>query len=156
MRDIYLDVDGVLNRLDTVTKDGSIPWRRDAKIFLLWALEHFKCHWLTAWDSLSVEHQLLPELGLKDRVKDFHFPLWTYGKPSGINFSRPFYWIDDNRMEGEMIMLREHEAEQNFIQVDPDGEEALREVATKLALRERRNYGNNIPDLSGQAPRDPA
>ena len=156
MQNLYIDVDGVLNRMDAVTKEGVIPWRRDAKIFLEWCLEHFKCHWLTAWDQSSIETRLLPEIGLEDRSADFHYAAWDFGKTSGIDTSEKFYWIDDIPMPGDIQRLKNTGLEESFVLVDPKGEEELQTLSTQLALRERRNYGNPIPDLSGQVPADPA
>jgi len=105
MRNLYIDVDGVLNRFDAEPIEGQAPWRRDAKEFLVWALSHFTCHWLTAWDGSSIDVRLLPALGLEHRIKDFKHPYWTVGKPSGIDFTQEFYWLDDWDMPGDMEVL---------------------------------------------------
>lgn len=142
-RDLYIDVDGCLNRLDKV-EGGRNPWRKDAKAFLEWCLKHFNCHWLTAWTDERVKTILLPELGLTDRVDEFTFPEWKVGKPNGINFSRAFYWMDDWGLATDLKVLKDNAVIPNFLLVSPFGEDELHNVADELAHREKWWYENPI------------
>ncbi len=143
MRTLYIDVDGVMNRLDAV-KGSSIPWRRDAAAFLKWALQHFECCWLTAWSDESIKERLLPELGLKDHVENFVYPKWGDHKHDGIDFSRPFYWMDDWDTEVDINVLIDRDAMHSFLLVSPIGEDELWRVSSELAHRELFWYGHRI------------
>ena len=147
MRDLYLDIDGVLNREDPR------QWREDAAAFLQWSLRHFLCFFLTGWpDKTLINDDCLGPLGLRHLSDKFGFAKWNELKTEGIVFERDFYWLDDEQIVGEMEALRDRGVSHNLIRVNPTGEAELKNVATILARRERLEHDNPIPDLSGKVP----
>lgn len=154
MRTLHIDIDGVLNKADGDWSNGP-AWRRDAPAFLKWALKHFDCSFLTAWYlKKNIVNKCLTPLGLRDQADEFKYPDWQHWKTEGIDFSRPFYWIDDNCMEEEFAVLEAHNVRDSLIDVTPKGEEELKITAKILARKERILYDNPIPDLSGRPPGD--
>jgi hypothetical protein len=146
---LYIDIDGVLNSLD----EAPPAWRADAPAFLRWALQHFICVFLTRWHERAVIiAKCLTPLGLKDKADQFDYPRWRTLKTDGIDFSQPFYWLDDNPEIEDEDVLRERGASHRLIRVDPYGELELRNIAKILAQRESAEQGHRIPDLEGQYP----
>ena len=93
---LYLDIDGVL--LDYAT-DGPAE---NAAIFIDFITSEFDCHWLTTHcqgDSTTAVEYLAeyfpPEVIAK--LKVVKPTVWRTLKTEGIDFSKPFIWLDDSK-----------------------------------------------------------
>lgn len=148
MTRLFMDIDGVLNRVD---EKGKMVWRSDAPDFLRWAVNHFLVSFLTGWrDKNLIKDMCLSQLGCLDLVEKFDYPKWDMMKTDAINFKEPFYWLDDEVMKEEGAVLGENEAHHRLILVNPQAEDELQRLSRILAERERDDYGVEIPDLNGE------
>ena len=113
---LYLDIDGVL-----LQKDQSLP--EGLAAFLAFALAHFDCYWLTthckgdAQTALRYLSRYYPAdlLRLLSPVKASN---WDALKTDAIDFSQPFFWLDDYAMEAEKRVLEAHSCRDRLISVD--------------------------------------
>lgn len=114
---IYLDIDGVLLANEENLAIG-------APEFIKYSVEHFDVYWLTThcmdgttdhaieYLNRAAKEDLRPWLEMLKPV------VWSLKKTEGIDFTKPFLWFDDDCYLGEKIHLREHKAEQSWIEVD--------------------------------------
>ncbi len=115
MTKLYLDIDGVLVRGGQAT-EGLVE-------FLRYATENFDCYWLTTHchgDAKPVFLYLVsrvPEEALL-YIEQFKPTTWGGWKTEAIDFSSPFYWLDDNLFEPERQALVAHDALASFIPID--------------------------------------
>lgn len=115
MTKLYLDIDGVLVRGGQAT-EGIVE-------FLRYATENFDCYWLTTHchgDTKPVFLYLVsrvPEEALP-YIEQFKPTTWGGWKTEAIDFSSPFYWLDDNLFEPERQALVAHDALASFIPID--------------------------------------
>jgi hypothetical protein len=112
MRNLYLDIDGVL-----LKKDGSPSNYLDK--FLEYVTENCNCYWLTthARDGSNrvVQH-------FRDKVSDNTLLLlnsirptnWSTYKTEAINFNEDFLWLDDNLFLREKQDLEDNNAMRKF------------------------------------------
>ena len=105
LRNIYLDIDGVL-----LQKDGQPAVGLDE--FLEFVTSKFDCYWLTTHckgDNAGALHYL------RDRVSKEAFyhigfikpTIWQTYKTEAINFNEKFLWLDDYIFEAERQELAE-------------------------------------------------
>lgn len=137
--DLYIDVDGVLFGL----YGGCFQLRPNVKGFLNWCTNHFNCYWLTYWPADRVE-DMLRLIYCSDLAVFIPHTRWmerAHHKAGAINYSRPFYWIDDDPNDEEMQILSEHGAKHRFIAVNPKGRDGLWVVQRRL---------NRILELEGE------
>ena len=115
MINLYLDIDGVLVRGGQAT-EGIVE-------FLRHATENFDCYWLTTHCHGDVKPVFLylvsrvPKEALP-YIEQFKPTTWGGWKTEAIDFSAPFYWLDDNLFEPERQALIEHDALASFIRID--------------------------------------
>jgi len=117
--DLYIDVDGVLFGL----YGGYSQLRPSVIPFLQWCTEHFACYWLTAWPKERLD-TLLSCLMAPDALRAIPEVQRTYGphgKAGDINYSRPFYWIEDGLLDNEIAYLEEHDLRDRWIEVSMHG-----------------------------------
>lgn len=115
MKKLYLDIDGVLVSEGRAT-EGMVE-------FLKFATENFDCYWLTTHchgDAKPVFLYLVSRVPAEalpyiERIKP---TTWGGWKTEAIDFSSPFYWIDDNLFEPEKRALITHDALASFIPID--------------------------------------
>lgn len=115
---IYLDIDGVL----LANENALAP---HAEEFLNAVLDKYpnSTYWLTThcWrgDNRAAE-VLSPYLNpeLTDRIKQIQPAEWGEAKTDAIDFSQPFIWFDDDLFYEEKQALIEHQALDNWIEVD--------------------------------------
>jgi hypothetical protein len=69
---LYIDVDGVLFG----RYGGHIQLRPNAIAFLIWAVDHFECRWLTCWNKKRVE-QLLDALYARHLIDKIEYIDWN-------------------------------------------------------------------------------
>lgn len=114
---LYLDIDGVL--LDYAT-DGPAE---NAAIFIDFITSEFDCHWLTTHcqgDSTTAVEYLAeyfpPEVIAK--LKVVKPTVWRTLKTEGIDFSKPFIWLDDCPFQAEIEMLDSKGASDSLFKVN--------------------------------------
>ena len=118
MTKLYIDIDGVLlTKKNTKAAIG-------AEEFINYAIEHFECYWLTTHcrdrsvDSLlnmMSQYFSPPALSIFKRIRP---SVWNTLKTEGIDFSSPFYWLDDYVFEAEKEILRKHNSLDRLILVN--------------------------------------
>ncbi len=132
MNKLYLDIDGVLLSKDGTAAEGLVE-------FLSFVTSTFECYWLTTHcdgDSDQVFLYLVGRVPAEalssiERVKPTRFGTL---KTEGIDFTGPFYWLDDTVFESEQAVLRVNGAEESFLHVDINQDpQALQKVAMLLA-----------------------
>jgi len=115
MTKLYLDIDGTLIR-------RGAPAEGVAE-FLAFATEHFDCYWLSTHcqgDAKAVFLYLvgkLPEEAVPSLGK-IKATSWDTMKTEAIDFSEPFFWLDDNLFDAERQVLVEHGALDRHIRID--------------------------------------
>lgn len=113
---IYLDIDGVI-----LTK-GVLPTAHLDK-FLKYILGNYSVFWLTSKyrgetkEILKYLSQFLtPEIvALLERIKPTQFDL---DKTEAIDFSKEFFWLDDELFDSEKNTLRKHGVYDSWIELD--------------------------------------
>jgi hypothetical protein len=117
--DLYLDLDGVILR-----RTGRHEFRGrteyevapGAKEFLAWAIDSFNCYWLTSrshdGEYGGIERAIrfaVPTSNLaaetRTLIRAIRPAVWGAMKVSGIDFSRDFYWVDDDPDDGSLTAL---------------------------------------------------
>lgn len=113
---IYLDIDGVL-----LANDKNMA--NYCHEFLEYVTSRFDVYWLTthcrgdvqtAIDRLSL---VFPPATLA-LVQDIKPTNWVTAKTEAIDFSSPFLWFDDDLFDDEREAMIEHDALDNWIEVD--------------------------------------
>ncbi len=115
-KNIYVDIDGVI-----LTRGGEPALHLDK--FLRYVLGEYSVFWLTSrchGDSkYTVKYlsQFLPtdSVALIQRIKPTSFQL---DKTEAIDFSRRFFWLDDDLFASEANTLREHDKYDSWIEVN--------------------------------------
>ena len=116
MKNLYLDIDGVLLDKGSAA-EGLVE-------FLRFATENFDCYWLTTHcdgDVTPVFLYLVGKLPAEalpyiEQVKPTKWG--SLSKTDGIDFIKPFYWLDDNLFETEKRVLEEKNLLNSFIHVN--------------------------------------
>lgn len=116
MRNLYLDIDGVILKKDGTAAENLVP-------FLEYATKNFECYWLTTHCDGDATK---PFLYLVGRIPQEAVPFlekiqptkWKLWKTEGIDFSKDFLWLDDTQFEGEKNALIEKGALDKFILID--------------------------------------
>ncbi len=115
MMRLYLDIDGTLIRRGVPAEGVSE--------FLAFATERFDCYWLSTHcqgDAKAVFLYLvgkLPEEAVPYLGK-IKATSWDTMKTEAIDFSLPFFWLDDNLFDAERRVLGEHGALDCHIRID--------------------------------------
>jgi hypothetical protein len=112
---LYLDIDGVLVSGGKAT-EGIVE-------FLRFATENFDCYWLTTHchgDAKLVFLYLVSRVPAEALayIEKFKPTRWGGWKTEAIDFSSPFYWLDDNLFDPERQVLIAHDALASFILMD--------------------------------------
>lgn len=116
MKNLYLDIDGVI-----LKKDGTPA--ENLTLFLEYATKNFTCYWLTTHCDGDATK---PFLYLVGRIPQEAVPFlekiqptkWRLWKTEAIDFSKDFLWLDDTQFEGEKNALVEKGALDKFIIID--------------------------------------
>ena len=132
MRNLYLDIDGTLVMRGGVPAPGLVA-------FLSFVTENFDCYWLTTHcqgDANTVFLYLVGRVPPEalPYIKHIKPTTWESGKTEAIDFTKPFFWLDDNLFETERKVLAEHNALESFIHIDLiSNPNQLLEVAEELS-----------------------
>ena len=116
MKNLYLDIDGVLLDKGSAS-EGLVE-------FLRFATENFDCHWLTTHCDGDVTPVFLYLVGKVPTealpyIEQIKPTKWgSLSKTDGIDFTKPFYWLDDNLFETEKRVLEERNLLDSFIRVN--------------------------------------
>lgn len=135
---IYLDIDGVLR--------GSASPVGDVVALLEYILANYgdSTYWLTTHCRQGYNHaeqallnsELPQELAKRAAtiIKPTDFSVL---KTEGIDFAKPFLWLDDNLFQSEQKVLEEHNCLSSHILMDPrDPDSAKRALALIKSLKE--------------------
>ena len=148
MRNIYLDIDGVLNRTASP--------QADIVAFLTYLLDHYpnNLYWLTTFcyrgenNTLWVIQRLF-EPDFARRIFDTVQPTnWSRSKTEGIDFTQPFIWFDDHLLASDRKILTDHGALTNFFLMNPRNPNVARKALDFL-----KSLDN--PPTSSQNPQSP-
>jgi hypothetical protein len=138
---LYLDIDGTLMR-------RGVPAEGVAE-FLAFATEHFDCYWLSTHCQGDAKVVFLYLVGkLPEEAAPYLGKIkatsWDTMKTEAIDFSLPFFWLDDHLFDAERLVLGEHDALDRHIKIDlvanPRqllhliGELQMKESAEKLVM----------------------
>ena len=160
---MYLDVDGVLWDVDLavagkhgIAMEDAYKGANGLEAFITWALEHFEVRWLTAWamggcmDNYGWE-RLERYTGVPWEVWARVWPSkgWSRNKTEGIDWDehlagRPFVWVEDELLQGEMRFLEETGFAHRYYHTDVfDDPDALIKTHAKIRSLLERN-GNDL------------
>lgn len=114
---VYLDIDGVLlandlNPANYVHEFLEIVNKRALEVY--WLTTHCKGDATTAYKRL----ELVLQPKTMELLKEVKATNWDSAKTQAIDFTKPFLWFDDDLFYEEKRTLEEHNALDNWIQVD--------------------------------------
>ena len=118
VQDLYIDMDGVMVSLSDEGYDPYPSLVPDAWEFLMWAAKRFRCQFLTCWGKNSFDEHF-------PTFPKFPICSWRNNKTEAIDYTRTFYWLDDDSMRGEQDELKKKRALGSFIKIDARDDEAL-------------------------------
>lgn len=132
MRELYLDIDGVLI---TSKNPIHVPYGMDD--FIRYITSNFDCYWLTTHCHGNPEEcirYLKPYftddiLTLLSRVKPTN---WNTLKTEAINLCETFFWLDDYPMIAEKRVLEAAEKSECLITVNLSHKDELNRIANIL------------------------
>ncbi len=114
---LYLDIDGVLLANESNLADGAIE-------FIKYAADNFDVYWLTTHcmngdPTHAVEYIARVEReDLRPWLNKFKPTVWSLKKTEAIDFTKPFFWYDDDCYSEERKVLRQNKALNSWIEVD--------------------------------------
>jgi hypothetical protein len=114
---IYLDIDGVLLANESNLAEG-------AREFIKYAADNFDVYWLTTHcmngdPAHAVEYIARVEReDLRPWLKKFKPTVWSLEKTEAIDFTKSFFWYDDDCYSEERKVLRQNNALNSWIEVD--------------------------------------
>lgn len=114
---IYLDIDGVLLANESNLAEG-------AKEFIKYAADNFDVYWLTTHcmdgdPAHAVEYiARVEQEDLRPWLIKFKPTVWSLKKTEAIDFTKPFFWYDDDCFSEERKVLRDNNALNSWIEVD--------------------------------------
>ncbi len=101
--DLYLDVDGVMLVVPEIIEGDQ--WQQE-NLFLFEWVKHSrhrfnKIYWLTCWGVKRL-YERYPRFQELDAIE----ANWQIEKTTGIDWSRPFIWIEDGVLDSEREVFR--------------------------------------------------
>lgn len=131
MRSLYIDIDGVL-----IGKNKSIP--DGVEEFLKFATTNYECFWLTTHckGNSATAIKYLSELYSADYLTFWELIKatdWDVLKTEAIDYSREFYWLDDQPLQSEKISLSNNKSLGNLIIVNLNRPNELSRIMRTLA-----------------------
>lgn len=115
-KNIYIDIDGVI-----LTKGGAPAAHLD--VFLRYILSNYSVFWLTSrcqgdskYTVRYLSQFLLPDtVSLIAKIKPTTFQV---DKTEAIDFSKSFFWLDDDLFASEKNTLLEHNQYDSWVEVN--------------------------------------
>jgi len=128
MKNVYLDVDGVLV-LDDLENAGKGALRLGLFLLHIGNLQAdgvLKIHWLTTHCRNGSDENVLKYLKTRLDPHDHDLIIrmkieptsWKELKTEAIDFSKDFLWIDDELFPEELDVLKKNNAENKFVKID--------------------------------------
>lgn len=142
---LYIDIDGVLLGKKT-PDDHEICLASGARDFLVYALWHFDCYWLTSHANRGDARPALEALKpygdkvFMEMAKLVKPVTWKTLKTEAIDLKSDFYWLDDQLLQTEREVLEKAGKLDRWIRVD------TRANFTDL-IRAKRYLADVIPKL---------
>lgn len=134
-KNLYLDIDGVI-----LTR-GGVPAQHLDK-FLRYILSNYSIFWLTSrcrgdsdYTVKYLSQFLLPEtLALTKKIKPTTFQI---DKTEAIDFTRSFFWLDDDLFASEKNTLKNHNEFDSWVEVDliKNPDQLLNLISSKYSLK---------------------
>jgi hypothetical protein len=119
---LYLDVDGVL--LTNIKDTPTIILANYIDEFLTFILDRFDCYWLTTHckniDNTNVLNYLKTycDESIFKKISKIKAVEWKTLKTEAIDISSKFFWIDDAPLYMEVELLKKHNLEKSFININ--------------------------------------
>ena len=115
-KNIYIDIDGVI-----LTRGGMPALHLDK--FLMHILNNYSVFWLTSrchgdskYTVRYLSQFLLPDtFVLTEMIKPTNFQL---DKTEAIDFSKRFFWLDDELFDSEKNTLRQHNKYDSWLEIN--------------------------------------
>ena len=132
MIDLYLDIDGVL-----LTKHNTTI-AEYADEFIKFVCINFNCYWLTTHCKADTNTSLDYLAPYFEHLMDYLSKIkpspqiWETLKTEGIDFSRKFYWIEDNPFMAEKKILKEYGCVNSLIEVNLNRPNELKNIISLL------------------------
>lgn len=131
---LYLDIDGVL--LDYANDAPA----ENATIFIDYITSEFDCYWLTTHcqgDSAAAIEYLAEHFPSEviAKLKVVRPTVWRTLKTDGIDFSKPFVWLDDYPFQSEIETLDSKGASESLFKVNLGNRDELLGVIEFLKKR---------------------
>lgn len=139
---LYLDIDGVL--LDYATDSPA----ENATIFIDYITSEFDCYWLTTHcqgdSAAAIEYlaEYFPSEVIV-KLKVVKPTVWRTLKTEGIDFSKPFVWLDDYPFQSEIEALDSKGASDSLFKVNLGNRDELLGVIEFLK-RAKASYSPHI------------
>lgn len=117
MTNIYLDIDGVILANEYNLAEGAAD-------FIKFITDNFEVYWLTTQcmngdPSWAIEYiNRASSEDLKPWLQKIRPTKWIELKTEAIDFSKPFFWLDDDLFEGEKSELENNHALESFMLVN--------------------------------------
>ena len=132
---IYLDIYGTLI--------ANASPKADREALLQYILDNFAGHvfWLTSYSAERIPMVLAYEYDgeLLERLKnEVSYRRSGIYKSDSIDFSEDFLWLDDNQSEADYYALKEHDALDNFIRIDPSDPEMAQKALSVIKSRHKQ------------------
>lgn len=146
---IYVDIDGVL-----LANDHNRA--RHAEELIAYMVENHDVYWLTTHcrgDAIHTQQHLSryftdqPTLRALGKIRPTD---WTTWKTEAIDFTQPFFWLDDDVFEAEERDLRQHAVYDSWINIDlaQDEHQLSKVIAMLKALDRSRETSSACPSAS--------
>ena len=123
MRNLYLDIDGVLLGKND-PDDFKIVLVKGAADFLKFCIGSFQCYWLTTHcndaDNASIVSLLrqYADESVMRLVPLIRSTRWKTFKTEAIDFNSDFYWLEDQLLTYEKEILEKNNVIDRWIKVD--------------------------------------
>ena len=143
---LYLDIDGVL--LDYATDTPA----ENATIFIDYIISEFDCYWLTTHcqgDTVTTIEYLAEYFPTEviAKLNVVKPTVWKTLKTEGIDFSKPFIWLDDCPFRAEIETLDSKGASDSLFKVNLGNKDELLGVI-KFLKRVKVSYSPSITSFT--------
>lgn len=129
---LYLDIDGVL-----LTKNLEVP--KNGIELLEYCALNFNCFWLTTHcrhNENNTSKYLLQyyPLEVEELLKQIKPTNWDSLKTEAIDFTKPFFWLEDYPMQAEISVLEKYKVIDSLLKVELSHPNELKRIIYILEL----------------------